>query len=406
VIPRVRPTYSAAELRAALHPAPDAVERFESELARHFGVRHALVFPYGRSALSAALRALDLKGEVVQPAYNCVVVAHATVLAGCRPVFADVESGSPNQDRQAMIDHVSASTVAVLPTSTFGVTFDAAALCEAIRRRNSRALILMDCCLCFDARWKDRLLAHEGDAAILAFGIGKPMTTLYGGALVTNSDSIASAVRRYRAAHYRARSATRTLARIAYFVASGVALSGTVAGLTYVLEHADTPLRRYLMRLRSREAIALPEDNEVAMTAVEASVGRVQLQRVSGFIHRRQAIGGLYGRALADLPGLHLLEWPAGSTYAIYAARLERPQRRAQILDAMRRGGVQGDTSLSYVVPELECYRAAGYGDGAFPNAAAWAAEVINLPNHPSLDDDDVERVVRVLRRAMEDDHA
>ena len=98
MIPRIRPSYSPADLRAAVRATPDVVAAFERDLARHFGVSHALVFPYGRSSLYACLRALDLApGEVVQPAYNCVVVAHATMAAGHRPVFVDVQADNPNQ---------------------------------------------------------------------------------------------------------------------------------------------------------------------------------------------------------------------------------------------------------------------------------------------------------------------
>src|SRR5262249_14475144 len=165
-------------------------------------MRHALLFPYGRSAIYSCFRALNLAGDVVQPAYNCAVVGHATLLAGCRPVFVDVQAQSPNQDLDQMVDRVTAETAAAVPTRMFGIGFDAAALCRSIRRRNPNALILMDCCQCFDARWSGDLLAAQGDAAVLAFGIGKPMTTLYGGALLSNRDDLAAAVRRYRDATF------------------------------------------------------------------------------------------------------------------------------------------------------------------------------------------------------------
>src|SRR6185436_15744358 len=99
--------------------------------------------------------------------YNCVVVAHATMAAGHRPVFVDVQADNPNQDQDEMVDRVTERTVAIVPTSMFGMSFDAPGLCAAIRKRNPRTLILLDCCQCFTARWQDRLLANEGDAALL-----------------------------------------------------------------------------------------------------------------------------------------------------------------------------------------------------------------------------------------------
>ena len=407
VIPRVRPSYSRAELWAALRPGADAVVGFERDLAAHFGMRHALVFPYGRSALCAALRALiPAGGEVVQPAYNCAVVAHATMAAGCRPVFVDAQPSSPNQDPEQMVERVSAKTVAVVPTSIFGTTFDAAALCDAIRRRNPKTLILVDCCQCFDARWHGAPLATQGDAALLAFGIGKPMTTLYGGALLTNREDVAQTVHRFRDEVFRPRPFDARIRRWGYLLGSWLGLSAPLVGLTYWLENTDNPLHRYLLKQRARDEIRLPADNEVLMTAMEAAVGRAQLRRVDTFLRRRHEIAAIYASELRDVEGLNLLAWPDGSSYAIYAARMQEPEKRPSVLAAMRRGGVQGDTTLSYVVPGLDCYRNGGYGAGGFPWASRWAQSVVNFPNHPTMTDDQVRRVVRIVRRVFSGVHA
>lgn len=402
MIARVRPSYSSAELRAALGAGPDAVVSFERELAAHFGMRHALTFPYGRSAIYACLSALGRVGEVVQPAYNCVVVAHAAVVAGSRPVFVDSETESPNQDPAQMADSVNERTVAVVPTSIFGIPFDAAALCEAIRRRNRDAFILMDCCQSFDARWRGAALAAQGDATVLAFGIGKPMTTLYGGALLTDRDDVAQTVRGFRDARFRRRRPYEVAARWAYFLATWLAFSNSGARLTDLLEHLETPLHRYLKGLRARDAIRLPRDNTNWMLPMEAAVGRVQLRRVADFIARRRAIAAIYARELGDVAGLELLDWPDGSSFAIYAARVRDQDMRERILAAMRAGGIQGDTTLSYVVPELACYRDSGYGGGRFPNALSWSRSVINLPSHPRLGDREVLQVARVVRDAFD----
>src|SRR5262245_1689894 len=402
MIPRARPSYHWTDLRAAWRASLDEVERFESALASYFNLSHAITFPYGRSAIYACLKALDLAGgEVVQPAYNCVVVAHATMAAGCRPVFIDAQAHSPNQDPQAMVEHVGPQTVAVLPTSIFGIPFDAKALCEAIRSRNPKTLILMDCCQCFDARWQGERLASQGDATLLAFGLGKPMTTLYGGALLTNRDDLAYTVRQYRNSTFRVPGHTAVLRRWVYFLGSWLALSSSWVGLTDWLEHMDTPVQRYLLTLRARESIRLPVDHDVLMLPMEAAIGRTQLQRVAGFMRRRRDIASTYARELGYLPGLTLLRCTDGGLYAIYAARLCRPEQRQHVLAGMHRGGVQGDTVLNYVVPGLACYRAEGYTDAAFPQAAAWSQSVLNLPNHPTMSDRQVHRVVYVVREAL-----
>lgn len=403
MIPRVRPSYSLADLGAALRAGPHSLRDFEAALASHFDKRHALLFPYGRSAIYSCLRAMGLEGsEVLQPAYNCVVVAHATVMAGCQPRFVDTLPDSPNQDPAAMIEQVGPQTGAVIPTSIFGVPFDAPTLVEEIRRRNPRALILIDSCQAFDATWQGQRLSDVGDAALLAFGIGKPITALYGGALLTDRDDLAQAVRTYQETHFRRAGTSSIVQRWFYFLASWLALSGPMVGLTDWLEHTDTPLRRYLLTLRSREAIRLPADNEVTMRPLEAAVGLSQLRRVEYFLARRRAIGQRYNEVVARLPGLQPTAWGEGASYAIYALRVREPAQRLRLLAALRQAGVQGDTVLSYVVPALACYSERGHAPQDFPQAQAWAETVVNLPNHPTMGEGQVRQVIEALQRLMQ----
>ena len=406
MIPRARPSYSWTDLWAAMRSHADDMAQFERELAAYFNLSHAITFPYGRSAIYACLRALNRAGgEVVQPAYNCVVVAHATVAAGYQPVFVDAQAHSPNQDPDHMVDRVGPNTAAVLPTSIFGMTFDVKALCEAIRRRNPKALILVDCCQCFDARWHGESLAARGDAVLLAFGIGKPMTTLYGGALLTDRDDLAGAVRRYRDTTFCVPGWDFTIRRWGYYLASWLALSAPCVRLTDWLEHADSPLHHYLATLRARETIRLPHDHDTFMRPMAAAIGRAQLRRVAGFIRRRRDIAAVYAQELGEVPGLAMLPWTEGASFAIYAVRLRQPQQRQRVLAALRQSGVQGDTVLNYVVPGLVCYHDKGYSDGPFPQAVAWSQSVLNLPNHPTMTDRQVRYVVRVVQRILGDRH-
>jgi perosamine synthetase len=402
MIPASRPSYSYRDLRASLFHSPRVVEEFEEELAAYFRVRHAITFPYGRSALYVALKAVDMPaGDVIQPAYNCVVVAHASFLAGHNPVFVDTLPDSPNQNPEQMIDRTTSRTVAAIPTSIFGMNFDAAGLCEAIRRRNKNVIIFIDCCQCFDARWNGQMLAGYGDAAFLAFGIGKPMTSLYGGAFLTNREILAQSVRRYRDDTFTRRSGMAGVMRWLYFVASWAALSGPFVRFTEAMVNTDTPLRNYLLTLRSREAIRLPADNQTMMFPLEAAIGQEQLRRVSMFMGRRREIAAIYEREFFGLPNVELLPWTEGSTYTIYSVRLKYPKDRLRILESLRKHGIQGSTILNYVIPGLDCYREKGSSSDLFPRSGYWAASVLNLPNHPSMTEGQVRTVVRAVKEVF-----
>jgi perosamine synthetase len=407
MIPSSRPSYSFRELKASLFHSPEVIEIFERELARYFNIRHAITFPYGRSALYSALKAIGKTGgEVIQPAYNCVVVAHATVMAGYRPVFVDTALDAPNQDPQQMIDQTTSQTVAAVPTSIFGMTFDAAHLCEAIRRRNQKVLIFIDGCQCFDAKWNGQMLTECGDGAFLAFGIGKPMTTLYGGAFLTNQKNLAQSVRRYRDATFLTRPSTAKVMRWFYFVASWMALATPFVRFTNLMMKADTSLRRYFLTLRAQDAIRLPGNHETMMLPMEASIGREQLSRVATFMSRRKEIASIYNREFGGLTAIELLPWTEGSTYTIYTVKLKRPEDRPCILASLRGCGIQGETIFNYVIPGLDCYRERGYSSSPFPRSLNWADRVLNLPNHPTMTEKQVQTVVRALKKILGEMHA
>ncbi len=400
MIPRVRPSYSFADLRAVLFPTRNARAQFEYALAQHFGMRAAITFPYGRSAIYGVLRAMNLRGEIVQPAYNCVVVAHASVLADGVPVFVDCERDDPNQDANALLDAVNENTAAVIPTSIFGQPFDAATLVEHIRRKNKNAFVLMDCAQAFTTRWNDKLLAAQGDAAILAFGIGKAMTTLFGGAVLTNRADVAEQIRAWQARTFSPPTFAQKLKQLVYFFASWAATTEAGTILADGVERSRAMSSAMLKQLRSREAIRLPATNQTLLTDYQAALGISQLPRLENFLARRREISRVYAQALHSLQGAQLPQWRVGATHTIYTLRLDEPNARTQILNGLRQRGVQGGTVLDYVVPELDCYRERGYAN-EFRNARAWSQSALNLPNHPSLTDAQVKYCADALQQTL-----
>lgn len=400
MIPRVRPSLTRRELCAVLLPTRDARRELERALARCFGMREAILFPYGRSAVYGLMRAMELRGEVIQSAYNCVVVAHATVKAEGVPVFIDCERDGPNQDADAMVDGVNQATAAVIPTSIFGHTFDAPQLVERIRRKNKNAFVIMDCAQAFTARWNRDLLAAQGDAAVLAFGIGKAMTTLFGGAVLTNREDVAARVRAWQRANFVEPSATQQLIRVLYFFAAWGGTTGWGTILADQMERSKAMSSALVKGLRSRERVALPKTNQTYLGEREAAIGLAQISRLEGFIQRRHAISQLYESELKQTTGIKLPTSEEGATDTIYSMRLDEPAARDQVLNELRARGVQGGTVLDYVVPALECYRELGYKD-AYPNAREWARRALNLPNHPALTDEEVKRCAGALREAL-----
>jgi dTDP-4-amino-4,6-dideoxygalactose transaminase len=179
MIPRLKPAFDTAEIGAALRGGSAAdVAQFERAFAGKFEAAEAIAFPYGRTALKALLHTLELKdAEVIAPSYTCVVVQHATVLSGNVPVFVDNTMNDYNMDLDRLAAAITPHTGMILATHLFGFPLDLdrfdAIVRDAEQRFGRKIWVVQDCAHAFGARWRGRLVAGAGDAALFGLNISK-----------------------------------------------------------------------------------------------------------------------------------------------------------------------------------------------------------------------------------------
>lgn len=195
MIPFYRPYLDGSELLAALRPGPGRSE-FESALATRVGARYGVAFAYGRSAIMASLKALNIsQADVIVPTYICIVVAEAVVMSDNRPVFVDINLADYNMDVQALKDTLTSQTQAVIAMHLYGYPTDV----DAIRAvsGDDRVIIIEDCAsglLTFSPGTSEL----RGDIGVFSFGPAKPLYTVQGGVAVTNSLDLYNKIKAYR----------------------------------------------------------------------------------------------------------------------------------------------------------------------------------------------------------------
>lgn len=401
MIPRFRPTIGLAELTAAFGPAGnDAVASFEAAFAAHMGQRHAVAFPHGRTGLCFLLRVLGLRDrEIICPAYTCVVVAHAVVHSGNRPVFVDASLRDCNMDLRLARQAISPRTGAIVATSLFGHPVDLDAL-DALRADYPDIPIIQDCAHSFDARWRGRPVQVEGVAAIYGLNVSKLMTSIFGGMVTTDDDRLAAELRRLReVAMIRGGAALRWRRRI-YLLASAIAFTAPAYGLVNLLERSGV-LDRFV-RYYDPCLIDMPADWLTRMSLVEASVGRVQLDALPGIIEARRAYARYYRQVLSGVPGLSFPDLPDidGATFSHVVA--STPGKRALIASAQRHGIQLGEV-VEYSVPGLGAYAGPQDANALFPNAAYLADHTVNLPVSGRFDMARARKVTLTLGQALAD---
>lgn len=397
MIPRFRPEIGRGELAAVLHRHDGAVQRFERAFARAFDAEDAVAFPYGRSALWAFLQAVGVQGaEVVLPAYTCSVVAHAVSLSGNRPRFVDIRLSDFNMDLDALPPALHADTRAVVATHLFGYPLDVERLQAMVEQAQSRhghkIWLIQDCAHAFGASWNGRLVGGSGDVALYALNISKTLTAIFGGMLTFRDRALAQRVRAWRDARFRRPSAFKPWLRRLYLLAAHVAFTEPVYGLTWWLQEKTPWLDRLTRSYHLDERIEFPPDHLDHMLDIEAAVGLAQLAKYPHIVAGRRAHAAYLDAHLERRAGWVLPPIVDGATYSHYVVRV--PDRAACRARAAARGIHLGEL-IQYSVPALP-----GYADGAAPCANALLASrcTINVPLHPSMDEQQLQRVVHALR--------
>ena len=198
MIPRLKPYFDFQEVKTAFKFGEKALEKFEREFAQTFKTKYALAFPYGRSAIYAILKALNIENsEIIIPAYTCIVVPHAVVLSGNIPRFVDTKSDDYNLDLDEAIKKINDKTKAIIPGNIFGYPVDLDKL-EKIKQVKKDVLIIQDCAHCFDAEFQGKSICNQRDIAIFGLNISKQISSVFGGMLTTNNKELYQKIKEYR----------------------------------------------------------------------------------------------------------------------------------------------------------------------------------------------------------------
>jgi len=401
VIPRLKPYLGTEEIKAVLFHSGQAVEEFENAFAAEFQVRYALAFPYGRSALWAFFKAMGIQGaEVVQPAYTCSVVAHATVESGNVPVFVDLSLADYNMDYEKLAQAINANTWVVIPTHLFGCPMDIDRVDAIVRvaeaRYGHRIFVIQDCAHSFDAEWQGRSVIRSGDGALFGLGISKQITSIFGGMFTTDDDEIAVRMRQFRAAAFNSGGWARQMKRALYLLAVYPAFNSAVYGLVYWLQEKTPLLDRLTKAYHLDQKIHLPPDYLIRMASVEAAVGIAQLKKYKQIKAIRRKIAYMYFERIQAHEDWVMPPRIAGATYSHFVLRV--PERERVMAQAASHG-VQLGKLIEYSMPHLAAYKP--YAEPAdFPNSLLCSQTTINLPVHPGLNLKDINKVLDAIMSA------
>jgi len=350
---RLRPSEDAAEIDAAIRRVIDRgwfvlgpeVEAFEQAFAAYSGTRHAVGVGTGTDAIALALTGLGIGpgDEVITTPLSAAYSALAVMMAGARPVFADIDESRLTLDPAAVEAAIGPKTAAILPVHLYGQPADLRAL-GALASRHGLALI-EDCCQAHGATADSQPVGTWGQAAAFSFYPTKNLGALGdGGAIVTSDKNLATRLKRLRN-----------------------------GGQTDRYHHAEAGVNSRLDEL-------------------QAAVLSARLHFLPEWTRRRRALAAVYRRELAGAPVVVPPEFDPGHVYHLFVVRSRRRDRlQAHLTEA----GI--GTLVHYPVPIPRQPALARTQPCVCPVADAVCSEILSLPLYPALPEDDVIRVARAV---------
>lgn len=341
------------------------VEELEGALAGYTGARHVVGVNSGTDALVLLLRAAGLRpgDEVVVPAFSFVASASSVVLAGGRPVFADIDPVTYGMSPASVERVLTPRCRFLMPVHLFCRLADVDRLGELARLHG--LTVVEDSAEAIGMRQGGVHAGLFGAGGVLSFFPSKTLGGIGdGGAVLTDDDEIARTVDALRH-HGR--------------------FGRTIGDFTTI-----------------NTSSALPGCNS-KMDDLQAAVLLAKLDRLDADIARRAELAAEYDRRLSGTPGI--LRLPAvgtgtggGKADPVFYVYLVQAERRDDLARHLAANGVQTETYYPRPLHLQPCFAELGHRPGDFPAAEAACAGALALPLYPDLTDDAVERVCDLVR--------
>jgi len=347
---------------------------FEREFAEYIGTSYAVAVANGTVALDLALYALGIGDgdEVVVTPRTFIASVSCIVNAGALPIFADVDPDSGNITVQSVRAVLSSRTRAIVAVHLAGWPCDMEGLTALAAERG--LCLIEDCAQAHGATWRGKRVGSFGHVAAFSFCTDKIMSTGGEGGMVVTSDH-------------------KLWQRMWSYKDHGKDWES-------VYSQKHPPGFRWLHRSFG---------TNWRLTEIQSAIGRVQLGKLEGWIHKRKKNALHIAEGLSGIKGLRIPVPPdhlGHAWYKFYAyvrpENLKDGWSRDRIMQAVEKEGVP---CLQGICPEV--YLEKAFDDkgmrpaSPLPVARKLGETSLMLLVHPTLGKRETEETVKVVKRVM-----
>ena len=327
------------------------VSEFEKLYSTFAGVKHAVAVNTGTAALHAAVLAAGVGpgDEVILPSFTFVATAEAVVLAGAKPVFADIDPKTYTLSPEAFESSITERTKAVIPVDLYGLPADTRPIVNVAAKHST--VVIEDTAQSHGATYEGNPAGTVADIACWSLYAAKNIGTGEGGMVTTDNEGLAERVRMVRTHGEK------------------VKYSSLMLGTNY------------------------------RMTEIQAAIGIEQLKKLPTFFARRfhnaKALTELLSKS--DKITLPPELGNRKSSWYLYTIRINNVSalQRNSIIEQMHSKGIGAEAYYPTPVHQMPYYKA--FGTFSLPETEKAANQVLSLPIHPGVTDEQIITIADTL---------
>jgi dTDP-4-amino-4,6-dideoxygalactose transaminase len=329
-------------------------QELEKALCAYLGVKYVSLFSNGTLGLVTALQALHISGEVITTPYSFVATTHSLWWNNIKPVFVDIDPKTLNLDPEKIEAAITPKTTAIMPVHVYGTPCDTNRIQQIADTYGLK--IIYDAAHAFGIHIKGDSVLNYGDLSILSFHATKTYSTIEGGAIVCHDEKMKQ--------------------RIDYLKNFGFADEVTVVA---------------------------PGIN-AKMNEVQAAFGLLGLKHVDAAISHRRSVSDEYQKELKDVYGISLLDNSGDVThnysyFPIFVDENKYGTSRDTLYQILKENNILARRYFYPLISDFPSYRGLQSANiDNLPIAHKAAKQVICLPMHHEISQDDIYRVIQIIK--------
>lgn len=330
-------------------------QKLEEELAKYLKVPYLSLFTNGTLPLITALQAMRITGEVITTPFSFVATTHSLWWNGIKPVFVDIEPETCNLNPSKIEAAITPRTTAIMPVHVYGKPCKTKEIQEIANKYGLK--VIYDAAHAFGVEINGESILNFGDMATLSFHATKVYNTLEGGALVVHDE--------------------QTKKRIDYLKNFGFA---------------------------SETEVVAPGINS-KVDEVRAAYGLLNLKQVDHAINSRRKVAIRYRDELQGVKGITFFNDIPGvrhnySYFPIFINAEEYGMTRDELYFKMKEHNVFGRRYFYPLISTFSTYRGLDSANpDNLPVATQMSNNVICLPMHHALSENEVEYILQIIKK-------